>query len=402
MKIGLVCPYSMARGGAVQEIVIAMRQELMKRGHEVFIITPRPKEAVTVDTEGMIFVGASTNFRSPMGTTTDLSSSTDNEEIKEVLEREQFDILHFHEPYQPFLSRQLLTYSKSVNIATFHAKLPDSTVSRTFIKAVTPYTKPLLKYLHELVAVSDAASEYVGGMTSRHITIIPNAIHVADFPPAPARYELDGKKKKILFIGRLERRKGVKYLIEAFGLLAQQREDVELIIAGKGPYREKLEQVVFEEGIPNVQFLGYVDDATKKQLFAEADLFCAPAVFGESFGIVLLEAMSTGLITIAGNNPGYAGVMQGVGSMSLVNPKDAVEFARRMEMFLDEPDLRKLWREWALEYVKQFDYPIIADQYEKLYQEALVEHEGDFRNILKKAKKPKKEKKPKTKRTRVA
>ena len=374
MKIGLVCPYSMARGGGVQEIVLGMRNELCARGHDVSIIAPRPKSEVNVNTDGIIFVGTATDFRSPMGTTAALSNA-DTDELQIMMEREKFDVLHFHEPWQPFISRQLLNYSTSVNIATFHAKLPDSLMARTVIRSVTPYTKPLLKYLHELTAVSEAASEYASKMTTRNITIIPNAIRLADFPKTTRALTHDGKQT-ILFIGRLEKRKGVKYLLKAYAELTKKMHNVELIIAGDGTDREKLQEFAREQELRNVTFLGYVDDATKKNLLAQADLFCAPAVFGESFGIVLLEAMSSGLVTVAGLNPGYEAVMKGVGKVSLIDPHKTQEFARRLELLLTVPELRQLWQEWALEYVQQFDYSAVIDQYEQLYIDALKKHKG--------------------------
>lgn len=373
MKIGLVCPYSMARGGAVQEIVRAMRKELMTRGHDVKIITPQPRDIDGVDIEGIIFVGSQADFHSPLGTTTDVSTSFDSEALEQMLENEQFDILHFHEPWQPFLSRQLLMYSKSVNIATFHAKIPETLVARTVINLVTPYTKPLLKYLDELVAVSESAAEYVGTLTKKPVSIIPNAIHLDEWPKSPHTYSKDGPFN-ILFLGRLEKRKGVKYLLQAYALLQQRMDNVSLTIAGKGPDQEKLEALAEELELKNVNFLGYVDDDTKKELFANADLFCAPAIYGESFGIVLLEAMSTGLVTVAGNNSGYTGVMQEMGALSVVNPHDEEEFARRLELLLTQPELRELWCNWAADYVKQFDYSSVLDQYEALYKEALERH----------------------------
>lgn len=373
MKIGLVCPYSMARGGAVQEIVRAMRRELISRGHEAKIITPQPREIDGIDTDGILFVGSATDFRSPLGTTSAVSASVDNEALEQMLETEQFDVLHFHEPWVPFLSRQILAVSKSVNVATFHAKVPESLMGRTVQKVVTPYTKPLLKYLHELVAVSEPASEYVGNLTDQPITIIPNAIYLTDFPATKKSFESDGKLT-LLFLGRLERRKGVKYLLHAYSLLAQRMDNIELVIAGNGPDREKLELLSRELALPNVSFLGYVDDKTKKELFASADLFVAPATFGESFGVVLLEAMSTGLVTVAGNNSGYVSVMQEMGAVSVVDPHDSVEFARRMELLLTQPELRELWRRWAKQYVKQFDYKVVLDQYESLYKEAVARY----------------------------
>jgi phosphatidylinositol alpha-mannosyltransferase len=373
MKVGLVCPYSMARGGAVQEIVRAMRKELMIRGHDVKIITPQPRDIDGIDTEGIIFVGSQADFHSPLGTTTDVSTRFDNEALEQMLENEQFDILHFHEPWQPFLSRQLLMYSTSVNVATFHAKIPETLVARTVINMVTPYTKPLLKYLDELVAVSEPAAEYVGTLTKQPIHIIPNAIHLKEWPKSSRKFDPAGRLN-ILFLGRLERRKGVKYLLQAFALLQERMENVTLTIAGKGPDLEKLQALSEELELTNVTFTGYVDDATKKELFAKADLFCAPAIYGESFGIVLLEAMSTGLVTVAANNSGYTSVLQEMGALSVINPHDAEEFARRLELLLTQPELRKVWRQWAFKYVKQFDYSSVLDQYESLYKEALARH----------------------------
>jgi phosphatidylinositol alpha-mannosyltransferase len=106
-------------------------------------------------------------------------------------------------------------------------------------------------------------------------------------------------------------------------------------------------------------------------LLHEADLFCAPSVFGESFGVVLLEAMASNLVTVAGDNPGYTSVMQGLGKLSLVNPKDIPQFAHRLELLLFDEDLRGLWQKWAKDYVRQFDYTKVVDRYEAMYEAAL-------------------------------
>jgi phosphatidylinositol alpha-mannosyltransferase len=378
MKIGLVCPYSIARGGAVQEIVRAQRAELAKRGHDVKIIAPQPRDISDVDLTGVIFVGSANDFRSPMGTTTAVSSSIDDEALEQMLETEKFDILHFHEPWQPFLSRQILTRSSSVNVATFHAKIPETLMSRTIVRVVTPYTKSVLKYLHELVAVSDAAVEYVSTLTDQPITIIPNAIDLKHYKPAAkSSKKINGTPRTILFVGRLERRKGVKYLLQAFQLLEQEDDDVRLIIAGNGPGREKLENLADELGLRNVTFLGYVDDETKLELMQTADLLCAPAIFGESFGIVLLEAMACGAVLVAGDNSGYVSVLKDTGALSLVNPHDTVDFARRLQLLLADEALRQVWQNWAKDYVKQFSYERIMDQYEEVYEAALKEHGQD-------------------------
>ncbi len=146
MKIGLVCPYSIAKGGGVQEIVYAMQEELLRRGHEAYIVTPRPQDYDEEPRRNMIFVGGAADFNSPVHTTFQVSASV-NETIQKMLDDEQFDVLHFHEPWIPMLSGQILSRSNAVNVATFHAKLPETMMSRTITKVITPYTKPILRYI---------------------------------------------------------------------------------------------------------------------------------------------------------------------------------------------------------------------------------------------------------------
>jgi phosphatidylinositol alpha-mannosyltransferase len=374
MKIGLVCPYNIAKGGGVQEIVKAMRSELIARGHEAKIITPQPKDMGDTDTTGIIFVGSATDWHGPLHTTSQISASVDTEAIEQMLEAEQFDILHFHEPWVPVLSRQILSRSNSVNIATFHAKIPETIMSRTVVKVVTPYLKSVLKYLDALTAVSDSAAEYVSSLTTEPISIIPNGIDLKQYRSSSRKPEKPANGRSILYIGRLERRKGVKHLLKAYELLTKEMSSVSLIIAGDGPDREKLELMVDELELPNVTFMGFISDEVKKQLLSESDLFCSPALFGESFGIVLLEAMASGLVTVAGSNSGYSGVMQELGAISLVNPHDSEEFARRLQLLLTEDKLRHLWQQWAKEYVKQFSYPTVVSQYVDLYQTMSKQH----------------------------
>ncbi len=375
MKIGLVCPYNITLGGGVLEQVKAIRSELEARGHDVRIVTPQPRTVPNdCDVRGIIMLGGAADFKTPLHTTAQFSASIDTAEIDDMLTREKFDILHFHEPWVPVLSRQILSRSNTVNIATFHAKLPENAMSRTITRVVTPYTKSVLKYLHELTAVSGAAAEYICELTDRQVHIIPNGVDISHFAKVPKDTAKSTSGKVVLYVGRLERRKGVKYLLKAFQLLQENNEDVSLVLAGDGPDREKLEEQASNLGLRNVHFLGYVSEEEKLSLLHSADLFCAPALYGESFGVVLLEAMSSGLVTVASNNPGYASVMQGLGALSLVNPHDTVEFARRLDLLLREESLRLMWQNWAKANVKQYSYRHIVDQYEAMYKKAYNEH----------------------------
>lgn len=382
MKIGLVCPYNIERNGGVLEVVLALKDGLTDKGHQVKIITPYPRNHELDDKPDIIFAGTSTDFRtlSFTDTTSQVSSTADTEKIDQMLSEEKFDILHFHEPWMPLLSRQLLQRSNCVNIGTFHAKVSDALMSRTVLKVVTPYLKSVLKYLDELTAVSDSGASYAAGMTDKPITLIPNGIDLQKYKRRSVKK--GSSTKTILFVGRLERRKGVRYLLRAFQLYELQNPDSRLLIAGDGPDREKLELLAEDLKVKNVKFLGFISEEEKLRLLSEADIFCSPALFGESFGIVLLEAMAMGTVCIAGNNSGYSDLMQGIGALSIVNPEDTTEFARRMDTLIHEESVRDLWQKWAKDYVKQFNYPLVVNQYEAFYKEALKTHHAKTEAVL--------------------
>ncbi|MDZ7785711.1 MAG: glycosyltransferase family 4 protein [Candidatus Saccharibacteria bacterium] len=369
MRIGLVCPYNMTKGGGVQECVRALRDGLAKRGHAVKIITPLPRQNNVVEEKDVIYVGRARDFKSPFATVGQISVSINTKAMESVLEKERFDILHFHEPWVPIVSRQILSRSTAKNVATFHAKLPDTMMSKTIERVITPYTKSIISYLDGYTAVSDAAAEYVASITDEPIEIIPNGIHLQNFTG-----KRDNGHNTFLYVGRLERRKGVKYLIKAFAGLVDSLPDAKLVIAGDGPDRPKLELLCQQLEISDdVHFAGFVSEEEKDRLFKTSRVFCSPAMYGESFGIVLLEAMAYGLPLVAGNNPGYTGVLQDLGAISVVNPKDTEEFTRRLLVFAENEQLRDTWQNWAKTYVKRFDYEEVVSHYEDFYQRLLDE-----------------------------
>lgn len=369
MKIGLVCPYNMFRGGGVQECVLALREGIIKRGHECYIITPQPSDYNGQSTEGIIMVGGARPFRAAR-TTAQISASVDTEKLNEMLERENFDLLHFHEPWVPMLSRQILQRSHAINIATFHAAMSERRTSKTVERIIIPYTKSILKYLDVMTAVSTTATNYAKTLTARKLIIIPNGIDLNKYHALTDEQRVKRYKKTILYIGRLEKRKGVKHLLEAYQVLKHIDPHFQLVIAGDGPERKNLEWMAKEIGVPDTKFLGYIDEATKLKLLRESDIFCSPALYGESFGIVLLEAMASGCVAVAGNNTGYESVLSGRGQLSIVNPKDASEFARRLLLLGNDEGLKTAWREWAAEEVQKYDYERVIDQYVTLYEAA--------------------------------
>ena len=371
MKIGLVCPYNMFQfTGGVQDVIINLQKHLISKGVKAIIITPRPLAHLDDAPKNMILIGRSTKMNT-FATMVDASFEADAAEIDAMLEREKFDILHFHEPWQPFLSRQILVRSNAINIATFHASMPDSIVSKSMLNMVYPYTKSIQKYIQYYTAVSKVAASYIRTLTDKPITIIPNGIELNKFKCLNHQHN---DKKTILFLGRLEKRKGVPYLVKAYARRRMKHDDVRLVIAGNGAKHTSLERYIKQYDIPDVTFTGFVADEDKIPLMSSADLFCSPAIYGESFGIVLLEAMALGVPIVAGNNPGYSGVMQGIGSVSLVTPTAIKDFAQHLELMLYDQDMRQYWLKWAKKEVWNYDFENVADAYENVYKKALRVH----------------------------
>ena len=183
-------------------------------------------------------------------------------------------------------------------------------------------------------------------------------------------YKTSSKKRDpntILFVGRLEKRKGVLYTLKAFKQMQRKRPELVLKIAGKGPLEKSLKKYISENDIKNVEFLGFISHEDKIELLQTCGIYTSAALYGESHGIVLTEAMACGIPLVAHKNDGYAWQMQETGRISIVDCKDVDEYATRMLLLLEDEDIRAVWQKWAKKYVQKFHYDKIVDSYEKLY-----------------------------------
>lgn len=380
MKIALVCPYNMfERPGGVQSLVLALADGLKKRHHQVKIITPRPVGFKGDVPQDFILLGTSTRFNPGTGTTGTWTFDVGNKEVKAVLAKEKFDVINFHEPWAPILARQILPLSKAAHVGTFHANLADNAAAKYLVNLFSPYGRGIGDKLHQMTAVSPAPAKILLEKDPNHrlvknIKYIPNGVDSSIYKPPKKRIPLNGPgTKTVVYVGRLERRKGVESLIKAFKLLSDEMPNAYLLIGGEGGLRSRLEQIVRTYDTPNVNFLGYVTDEQKRHLMRNADLFCAPAMFGESFGIVIVEAMASGAPIIAGRNIGFLSVINGRGRLGLVDAGATEDFANRLSVFLNDETINRLAREWSLGEIKKYDYSKIVDQYEQAYNDALAQ-----------------------------
>lgn len=381
MKIGLVCPYNMfEHSGGVNQVIMCLADGLVKKGHIVKIITPRPVKFEGEVPENYILLGKSRRMNSGFGTVGDVTIEIDNGEVKEVIAKENFDVINYHEPWAPMLARQILPYSTGANVGTFHANLTENLAAKSIVNILQPYGGAIVEQMHIITAVSPAAARALTNKASGHalvedIRFIPNGIDLSIYKPYKHRVELSGPNTKtIVYVGRLEKRKGSDLLLRAFAELLKEKPNTYLIIAGKGSKITQLKQTIKELNIKNVSFNGYIDDERKRYLIGNADVFCSPAMFGESFGIVLLEAMAMHTPVIAGNNSGYSTVLKDHGRISLIDAESTIDFSNLLAIFLEDKAIRRLWTHWAASEVKQYDWPKVVAMYEKVYVEAIKKY----------------------------
>lgn len=383
MKIGLVCPYNMfQRPGGVPHLVMHLAEGLRKRGHTVKIITPRPTTYKGDVPENYILLGTTRTFSGGFGTAGNWGSTFNIVEVQKTLEAENFDVINFHEPWIPMIGWQILNFSEAAHVGTFHANLADNTAGKFWIHTFYPVGRPMVEKLDILTAPSLVPTVMLKLKATNgnelhkflmdNFKIIPNGVDLKKYTPLKSRKPLSGKDTKtIVYVGRLEKRKGVEFLLEAFDQLVQELPNVHLIIAGKGGKQKELERIVKGNKTPNVTFSGFVPDEEKIRLFGNADLVCAPAMYGESFGIVLIEAMAMGAPVIAGANLGFKSVMNGKGRIGLVNSESVDDFANRMAVFLSVPEISNMMRRWGIEESKQYEYDHVIKRYEEIFKEAI-------------------------------
>ena len=362
MKIGLVCPYIYPDGGGVAQHVGYLYENLRLRGHDVRIITA--SHGPQRSSEGDVIrlgVGFSVPTNGSMGTLT--FSPRYLGQIKRMLERERFDLLHFHEPFVPFLSLFLLRESTSVNVATFHAYAgfsPSYEFGKRFLGGHA-------KRLHGRIAVSAAARHFIDRYFPGDYKVIPNGVDTARFDRAVPIARWQDGTRNLLFVGRHEPRKGLLDALKAYRLLRKTGCDCRLLIVGSGPQEKEARRYVATRRLSGVEFLGRVSDAQKAQLFKNAEVYLSPATGGESFGIVLLEAMAAGTPIVCSDIHGYKGVVRRDREALLVPPRNPKALAAAVASLLNDDEARAAMSQAGRERAEEFSWPRVTARVESYY-----------------------------------
>jgi phosphatidylinositol alpha-mannosyltransferase len=340
MKIALVSPYDFAYPGGVNIHVAALEHQFTKMGHKVIVIAPASKPISTFG-DRFIPIGRPWPYPSSGSVARISLSPWLTSQVRAVLNREKFDIIHLHEPLCPALCATVLRESSGNTVGTFHAV--DSRGYTLWWPLTVTYLKKWFRKIDKKIAVSRAAMEFTNKQFPGDYIIIPNGVDVEHFSQdvSPIDDARDGKTN-ILFVSRLEKRKGLNYLLEAYMRAKRETPNSRLIIVGPGTrWSRKYEKQARRSGLPDVIFTGRVSYAELPRYYKAADVVCCPATGRESFGIILLEAMAAGKPIVASNIKGYADVMTHGFEGLLVPPRDEKRLAEALVSLITNGALRQ-------------------------------------------------------------
>jgi phosphatidylinositol alpha-mannosyltransferase len=372
LKIGLVLDTSLDPPDGVQQYVTSVGEWLRSREHDVHYLVGDTKHR---DLPNIHSLSRNISVRFN-GNRTTIPLWANRRKMKHLLKTKQFDILHVQTPHHPFMAQPLIMMAakgKTAIVGTFHIAAYNWAVSAgNYLLGI--WLRPSLKRFYKIVAVSTAASDFARRTFKIETPVLPNTFDYQRFHDAKPLSRYDNKNVTILFLNRLVPRKGAHILLEAVRQLAEDPElpPFQVVICGKGPEAPKLRSYIKQHGLSDiVEMTGFISEEDKPRYYASADISVFPSSGGESFGIVLLEAMASGhSAVLAGDNVGYASVMKPRPEL-LFNPKDSKKLAELLASYIRDPGLRNKAAEWGEEYTKSFDIDVIGKKLEQLYLEAL-------------------------------
>lgn len=375
MKVGLVSPYDYTHPGGVGEHVRHLGHWLRQLGHEVRTFAPSSRRDVESYTPDFYRIGRVFSIPANDSVARITLSFHLADRVNAILERERFDVLHFHEPLLPALPLTLLRMSKAPNVATFHA-YARSNLGYYYGR---PILRQYVRHLDAAIAVSNPARDFVCRyFPDLDPRVVPNGIDVTRFRPGhPPIRHLRDDRVNVLFVGRLESRKGLRDLLLGFERMRERVPATRLIIVGDGPLRSRIHHLVEDRRLENVVLAGRVPDEVLPRYYASADIFCAPATGSESFGIVLLEAMASGLPVVATEIPGYLQVVEAGREGLTVAPRNPVELGAALTVLARDPELRARMGAAGLAKAQRYSWPAVATRVIEVYREARLKAAPD-------------------------
>ncbi len=373
MRVGLVCPYSFDVAGGVQFHVRDLAETLRARGHHVGVLAPADEDTPLPD----YVTGSGRALPIPYnGSIARLTfGPLTAARVNRWVEDGRYDVVHIHEPLVPSVSVLALWAATGPIVATFHTSLERSRA----MAAVAPLVQSSMEKIHARIAVSEAARQTLVTHMGGDAVVIPNGVFVDRFSGAvpQARWQGVPGRPTLAFLGRIdEPRKGLPVLLEAMPAVLDAHPGTRLLIAGHGDLDAARERLA--AGDPRVaaacELLGPISEDDKRALLASVDVYVAPHTGGESFGIVLVEAMSAGAPVVASDLPAFAAVLDDGGAGALFATGDAAALAARLGAVLDDPALRDRLARLGPVTARRYDWGSVCDDVLAVYETVL---EGD-------------------------
>lgn len=367
MKIGFVLDDGLDKPDGVQQYILTLGKELVKKGHEVVYLVGETNKAFSDIRIYSMAKNVKVRFN---GNALSIPLPASKKKIKYILNKEKFDVLHVQVPYSPFMAAKVVKYCspKTIVVGTFHI-LPYGWLSRVGTKLLGVWLRFNLKRFNFFISVSQPAADFALQFFKINSQVIPNMVDTSKFKVAGPTNK---SSLNLLFLGRLVYRKGCQQLLKALVILKQESNlpsGLELSICGDGPMRSQLENYVLKNGLESqVKFHGFISDFKKIEFMRSADFSIFPAISGESFGIVLIEAMAAGGgIVLGGDNPGYKSVLKDVPE-SIIDSNSPSKIAAGLKELINDPQKKKELYSKQQALVQQFDSGLVSTKVLSVYE----------------------------------
>lgn len=371
LKIGLVLDTSLDPHDGVQQYIVSLGEWLRSEGHDVSYLVGQTEKR---DLPGIHSLARNVGVRFN-GNRTTIPLPVSRRKLRAFLQQQRFDVLHVQTPHSPFMSHRLILAAspETAVIGTFHIA-PYGPMVSWGNRALGIWLRRSLRRFDQMISVSSAAQAFAHASFGIDSVVLPNVIDYERFHTARPLSQYDDDKLTILFLGRLVPRKGCRLLLAATARLAADTSlpAFRVVICGSGPLLGQLQQFVAEQDLSQmVEFTGFVSEQDKPRYYASADIAVFPSRGGESFGIVLPEAMASGQsVVLAGDNPGYRSVMEPHLEL-LFDATNVNSLADKLISYMQDAKARQQAQDWGETYARSFDVPVVGRRLLQIYAEAL-------------------------------
>jgi phosphatidylinositol alpha-mannosyltransferase len=363
LNIGIVSPYGWDAPGGVQAHIADLRDYLVKHGHSVSVLAPTADEDSLPDWVESAGRPISIPYNGAVARV--LFGPIAFSRVKQWITEKNFDLLHLHEPAIPSISLLACWAAEGPMIGTFHASAKKQKASF----AIVPILEPVIEKLSARIAVSEAARETLRAHLETDAVVIPNGIYARRML-GKVRSEWSGET--LGFMGRFnEPRKGLKVLIDALPIICRFLPNIRVLVAGPGDPEEFLKEI--DPQLRNrIEFLGKLSEEEKADFMSSVGAYIAPNTGGESFGIILAEALAGGAAVVASNIPAFSALLNGGKYGKLFNSEDSTDLAKVVIDLLRDPEQREEFSKLGQNYAQSFDWDVVAKDIFEVYEMAIV------------------------------